>query len=94
MTTLLAVSSGAVTAQGLADVAVASDNAGHYVEGLLVTDPDPLDRTTGQLGTRGRRPAAPAAVVDVSTRPSRPSRPVVVPSDTARRGKNRKRVRQ
>jgi capsular polysaccharide biosynthesis protein len=47
--TLLAVSSGAATAADLARLAVAADDARHTVAGVIVADPDPLDRTNGRL---------------------------------------------
>ena len=49
---LLAVSAGRATASGLAAVMVAADAAGHFIEGVVVSDPDALDRTT-----RAPRPA-------------------------------------
>jgi hypothetical protein len=47
--TLLAVSSGGATGEELARVALAADDAGMPVRGIVVADPDPLDRTTGRL---------------------------------------------
>jgi capsular polysaccharide biosynthesis protein len=47
--TLLAVSPGVATAGDLARLAVAADDAGHTVAGVIVTGPDPLDRTNGRL---------------------------------------------
>lgn len=46
---ILAVSSGAATAEELALVAVTADDAGGPVAAIVVVDPDDLDRTTGRL---------------------------------------------
>jgi hypothetical protein len=46
---LLAVSAGGATADDLARVALAADDAGHPIARIIVVDPDPLDRTTGRL---------------------------------------------
>ncbi|WP_323100903.1 Wzz/FepE/Etk N-terminal domain-containing protein [Intrasporangium sp. YIM S08009] len=46
---LLAVSSGAATGEDLARVALAADDAGVPLRGIVVANPDPLDRTTGRL---------------------------------------------
>jgi hypothetical protein len=46
---LLAVTAGAATAEDLARVALAADDAGHQVTRVIVVDPDPLDHTTGRL---------------------------------------------
>ena len=60
--TVLGVSAGAATAEQLARVALSASNAGVDIGGILVSDPDPADRTTGrllQLGqTSGPRPPA------------------------------------
>ncbi len=47
--TVLAVSSGTATAEELALTAVRADDAGHRIGGIVVADPDNLDRTTGRL---------------------------------------------
>ena len=47
--TVLAVTSGAVTAQQLARVAASAAGDGRDVAGILVADPDPADQTTGRL---------------------------------------------
>ncbi|MEW1954776.1 hypothetical protein [Terrabacter sp. NPDC080008] len=57
--TLLAVSSGGATAEDLARVALAADAAGVPLVGLVVTNPDPLDRTTGRLQPAERAVLAP-----------------------------------
>ncbi len=46
---LLAVTPGAATADDLARVAIAADDAGHPITGIVVANPDSLDRTTGRL---------------------------------------------
>lgn len=47
--TLLAVTAGAATAEDLAKVALAADDAGHPIARIVVVNPDPFDRTTGRL---------------------------------------------
>lgn len=47
--TILAVSSGSATAEELALTAVTADDAGSRIAGIIVADPDDLDRTTGRL---------------------------------------------
>jgi len=47
--TILAVSSGSATAEDLARTAVAADDADCRIAGVVVADPDGLDRTTGRL---------------------------------------------
>jgi hypothetical protein len=47
--TVLAVSAGTCTAEELARVAVTADDADRSIDGILVADPDSLDRTTGRL---------------------------------------------
>jgi hypothetical protein len=49
VTTLLAVSSATVTRKNLADAVVAADLVGLLVQGIVVANPDPLDRTSGRL---------------------------------------------
>ncbi|HEY0238330.1 MAG TPA: hypothetical protein VGC37_06775 [Friedmanniella sp.] len=46
--TVLAVSSGSATEQELARTAVAIDNAGRAIDGIVVTDPDQADKTSGR----------------------------------------------
>lgn len=58
-TTVLAVSSGGATAEDLARVALAADDAGVPLDGIVVTNADPLDRTTGRLLPRERAVLAP-----------------------------------
>jgi hypothetical protein len=56
--TVVAVSSGVLTAEQLARVAAAAGASGHDVDGIFVADPDSSDSTTGripQLVRSGRR---------------------------------------
>jgi hypothetical protein len=46
--TVLAVSSGSATAEELALTAVNADDAGNRIAGIVVADPDDLDRTSGR----------------------------------------------
>lgn len=48
-TTLLAVTSGAASAEQLARVAVSITSEGRDIAGIMVADPDSTDRTTGRL---------------------------------------------
>jgi capsular polysaccharide biosynthesis protein len=59
--TILAVAAATATEQDLARVAVAVDNAGHRIDGILVADPDQTDRTSGRqtMPERSRRIALP-----------------------------------
>jgi capsular polysaccharide biosynthesis protein len=47
--TVLGVSAGAVTAEQLARVAVSAAANGREINGILVADPEPADRTTGRV---------------------------------------------
>ena len=58
---LLALSAGSATAEQLARVAVAVDDADGRIAGIVVTDPDTLDRTTGRFLQLRPRPAGTAA---------------------------------
>jgi hypothetical protein len=46
---VLAVSAGSATAEDLARVAMAVDDTGKRIHGVVVTDPDDLDRTSGRM---------------------------------------------
>jgi hypothetical protein len=46
---VLAVASGAATSDDLARAAVAAHESGFHIAGVMVADPDPLDKTTGRL---------------------------------------------
>ena len=58
-TVVLALSAGSATAEELARVAVAVDDADRWIGGVVVTDPDNLDRTTGRLLHHDRAQQAP-----------------------------------
>ncbi|MGW7685864.1 Wzz/FepE/Etk N-terminal domain-containing protein [Kribbella sp. NPDC054772] len=53
--TIIALSSGVVTAEELARLAVAAAADDRTVDGLVVTDPDPTDRTIGRVSQSTRR---------------------------------------
>ncbi len=57
---LLAVGAASVTRPNLADTVIAADRVGLTVHGIVVANPDPLDRTTGRLAPVDR-PGAPGA---------------------------------
>ena len=48
-TTVIGLSAGAVTAEQLAQAAVAAAGDGREITGILVADPDPADQTTGRI---------------------------------------------
>ncbi|MGW6198383.1 Wzz/FepE/Etk N-terminal domain-containing protein [Kribbella sp. NPDC055110] len=54
-TTVVAVAAGAVTAEELARLAVAADDADRTIDGIIVADPDPSDRTIGRVPRSMRR---------------------------------------
>lgn len=70
-TTILAVSSGSATAEDLARVAVTADDAGNRIAGILVADPDSLDRTSGHLlqHERSHQPSLPRRLTGISPTP-------------------------
>ena len=53
--TVIALSSGVVTAEELARLAVAAAASDREIDGLVVTDPDPTDRTIGRVSQSTRR---------------------------------------
>ncbi|TDO69663.1 capsular polysaccharide biosynthesis protein [Kribbella sp. VKM Ac-2571] len=53
--TIIALSAGTVTAEELARLAVAAAAADRSIDGLVVTDPDPADRTIGRVSQSMRR---------------------------------------
>ena len=67
--TVLAVSAGAATAEQLARVAVSAAAAGRSFAGVIVTDPDSTDQTTGRLPqpTRPRQRRPPGRMTGTST---------------------------
>ena len=54
-TTIVALSAGTVTAEELARLAVAAAADDRTIDGLVVTDPDPTDRTIGRVSQSMRR---------------------------------------
>jgi len=67
--TVLAVAAATATEQELARVAVAVDDAGQRIDGIVMADPDPSDRTTGRhtLDERTRRVALPMRLTGVGS---------------------------
>jgi len=57
--TMLAVSPGVATRDELARLAIAVDDAGRRIDGVVVADPDPSDRTTGRRTLDERATQAP-----------------------------------
>ncbi|TCM44204.1 Wzz/FepE/Etk N-terminal domain-containing protein [Kribbella sp. VKM Ac-2568] len=53
--TIVALSAGSVTAEELARLAVAAAADDRNIDGLVVTDPDPSDRTIGRVSQSSRR---------------------------------------
>jgi hypothetical protein len=60
--TVLAISPGVGTREDLARLAVAVDDSGRRVDGVVVADPDPSDRTTGRRTLEERALQAPLPV--------------------------------
>jgi hypothetical protein len=67
--TVLAVAAGTATKVELARLAVAVDSSGRQVDGVIVADPDPADRTTGRrtLDRRVRQTPLPLRVTGASS---------------------------
>jgi hypothetical protein len=53
--TIVALSAGTVTAEELARLAVAAAADDRTIDGIVVTDPDPTDRTIGRVSQSMRR---------------------------------------
>ena len=66
--TILAVAAATATEQELARVAVAVDDAGRRIDGIVVADPDQTDRTSGRhtLDERSRQLALPTRLTGVA----------------------------
>jgi hypothetical protein len=66
--TILAVAAGAATAQELARVALAVDDTGRRIDGIVVADPDQTDRTSGRhtMDERTRRPTLPTRLTGIT----------------------------
>jgi hypothetical protein len=79
--TILSVAPGTATEQQLARVALAVDDAGRGIAGIVVADPDPTDRTSGRhtMDERSNRPALPVRLTGVGS------------SDASARGRKRSR---
>jgi hypothetical protein len=67
--TVLALAPGVSTREQLARLAVAVDDAGRRIDGIVVADPDPSDRTTGRhtLDERTRQAPLPLRVTGISS---------------------------
>jgi hypothetical protein len=65
--TILSVASATTTEQELARVAIAVDDAGRRIDGIVVADPDQTDQTSGRhtMDERSRRPALPTRLTGV-----------------------------
>ena len=65
--TILSVAAGTATEQELARVALAVDDTGRGIDGIVVADPDPTDRTSGRhtMDERSSRPALPVRLTGV-----------------------------
>ena len=69
--TVLALAPGISSREQLAQLAVAVDDAGRRIDGLVVADPDPADRTTGRrtLDERARQAPLPLRVTGIGQGP-------------------------
>jgi capsular polysaccharide biosynthesis protein len=67
--TILAVATGSATEQELARVAVAVDDAGRRIDGIVVADPDQTDRTSGRhtIAERSSWPALPTRLTGIAS---------------------------
>jgi capsular polysaccharide biosynthesis protein len=65
--TILSVAAGSATEQELARVAVAVDDAGRHIDGIVVADPDPTDRTSGRhtIAERSSWPTLPTRLTGI-----------------------------
>ena len=75
--TILSVAAGTATEQELARVAVAVDDAGRRIDGIVVADPDQTDRTSGRhtIAERSSWPALPTRLTGVVSPASRAGDP-------------------
>lgn len=79
---LLAVGAGTATEQDLARVAVAMDDAGRHIDGIIVADPDESDRTSGRhtMAERSRLAALPTRLTGIrSAEPGKEDTPRSMP---------------
>jgi hypothetical protein len=67
--TILSVAAGVATEQELARVAIAVDDTGQRIDGIVVADPDQTDRTSGRhtMDERSRRPALPTRLTGIAS---------------------------
>ena len=67
--TILSVAAGTATEEELARLAVAVDDAGRRIDGIVVADPDQTDRTSGRhtMEERSRRPAIPVRLTGMAS---------------------------
>jgi Mrp family chromosome partitioning ATPase len=79
--TVLAVTPGVATREELARLAVAVDDAGRRIDGVVVADRDPSDRTTGRHTLEQRAIQAPL--------PLRTTGPSQLPTTAGRRSRAR-----
>ena len=66
--TVLSVGTATATEQELARVAVAVDDAGRRIDGIVVADPDQSDRTSGRhtMAERSRQLALPTRLTGIA----------------------------
>lgn len=69
MVTILSVASAAATAQELARLAVAVDDTGRRIDGIVVADPDQTDRTSGRhtMDERSRQATLPTRLTGIAS---------------------------
>ncbi len=67
--TMLSVAAATATEQELARVAVAVDDAGRRIDGIVVADPDRTDRTSGRhtMDERSRQVALPVRLTGIGS---------------------------
>jgi hypothetical protein len=67
--TILSVAAGTATEQELARVAVAVDDTGRRIDGIVVADPDRTDMTSGRhmMDERSRRPPLPVRLTGLAS---------------------------
>lgn len=72
--TVLAISPGVGSREDLARLAVAVDDAGRRIDGIVVADPDPEDRTSGRLmlDERSRQEPLPMRTTGMGQMPTSP----------------------
>ena len=68
---MLSLAPGVSSREQLARLAVAVDDVGRRIDGVVVADPDPADRTTGRrtLDERARQAPLPLRVTGISQSP-------------------------